>query len=116
MLVSEFTDHKAKLTGDHAVHDVFDHALGAACVAVHMNREHRIVLRIGRKHRRAAVDDSCRGLSPAACIAHDAVLESGIADNLHGVGIRRLPCGIIRAALPFVRNVDNDRILMPLER
>ena len=115
MLVAEFADDEAELTGNHAVHDCFNHILRAACIAVHMNGEHCIMLRIGSQYRSAAVDDSGSGLSPAAGIAHDAVLETGIADDLHGFSVCSLPCGIVCIALPFICNIDDNGIFMSLE-
>ena len=116
MLIAEFADDEAELTGDHAVHDVLDHLLCAARIAVHMDGEHGVMLRILFENGCAAVDDGRCGLSPAARVTHDAVLETGISDDLHGINIGGLPCGIICAALPLVCDVDDNGVLMAGER
>ena len=115
MIEAELTDAEAKLTSDHAVKGILDRCRIAACRAVHVDGEHAVVLGICLQNSLAAVDHRGSALTVAACVTHDAVLQTRFTDDLHRVDVSRLPLRIIVRRHPLICDVDDHGILMPLE-
>ncbi|MNP30602.1 hypothetical protein D3C76_1236800 [compost metagenome] len=116
MLSAKLSDDEREILIQDSVDIGFNGCRISACIFVHMDGEHRVLLRIGIEHFSTVVNDGRRILTPTCRVNDKGMIQARITQLRNGLLVAIGPTGSIPSSIPFVGNIDDNAVLFADER